>query len=129
MLILILIEKFSDVFKIIKCFVDISPQSQHSFVKLKSNRQRFHVNSTVFILTIRLHNKNTFDKNATMTFIPPGLSDGFGFKIHYMLLGRPSKCYDLPLSCDFDTGIRSVYLSNTHNNNSPFDLDIILSYN
>ena len=120
--------KFSDVFKIIKCYVDVSPQSQHSFVKFKSNRQRFHVNSSVFILTIRLHNKNTFDKNATMTFIPPGLSNGFGFKIHYMLLGRPSKCYDLPLTCDFDTGVRSVYLSNTHNNNSPFDLDIILSY-
>ena len=63
-----------------------------------------------------------------MTFIPPGLSNGFGFKIHYMLLGRPSKCYDLPLMCDFDTGLRSIYLSNTHNNNSPFDLDIILSY-
>ena len=120
--------KFSDVFKIIKCYVDVSPQSQHSFVKFKSNSQRFHVNSSVFILTIRLHNKNTFDKNATMTFFHPGLSDGFGFKIHYMLLGRPSKCYDLPLTCDFDAGIRSVYLSNTHNNNSPFDLDIILSY-
>ena len=120
--------KFSDVFKIIKCFVDVSPQSQHSFVKLKSNRGRFQVNSSVFILTIRLHNKNTFDKNATMTFIPPGLTNGFGFKIHYMLLGRPSQCYDLPLSCDFDARIRSVYLSNTHNNNSPFDLDIILSY-
>ena len=32
---------FSDVFKIIKCYVDVSPQSQHSFVKFKSNRQRF----------------------------------------------------------------------------------------
>ena len=101
--------KFGNLFKIIKCYVDVSPQSQHSFVKFISNRQRFNVNSSVFILTIRLHNKNTFDKNATMTFMPPGLSDGFGFKIHYMLLGRPSKCYDLPLTCDFDTGIRNIY--------------------
>ena len=120
--------KFGNLFKIIKCYVDASPQSQHYFVKIKSNRQRFHVNSSVFILSIRLQNKNTFDKDATMTFIPPGLSDGFGFKIHYMLLGRPSKCYDLPLTCDCYTGIRSVYLSNTHTNNSPFDLAIILSY-
>ena len=120
--------KFGNVFKIIKCFVDISPQSQDSFVKLKSNRARFIVNSPVFILTIRLHNKNTFDKNATTTFFPSGFTDGFSFKIHYMLLGRPSGCYDLSLTCDFDTGIRSVFLSNTHNNNSPFDLDIILSY-
>ena len=112
--------KFGNVFKIIKWFVDISPQSQDSFVKL--------INKLVFILTIRLHNKNTFDKNATMTFFPSGFTDGFSFKIHYMLLGRPSGCYDLPLTCDFDTGIRSVFLSNTHNNNSPFDLDIILSY-
>ena len=65
--------KFGNVFKIIKCFVDISPQSQDSFVKLKSNRARFIVNSPVFILTIRLHNKNTFDKNATMTFFLPVL--------------------------------------------------------
>ena len=63
-----------------------------------------------------------------MTVMPRGLSNGFGFKILYMLLGRPSKCYDLPLTCDFNTGIGSIYLSNTHNNNSPFDLDIILSY-
>ena len=120
--------KFGNVFKIINCFVDISPQSQDSFVRLKSNRARFVVNRPVFILTIRLHNKNTFDKNATMTFFPSGLTNGFSFKIHYMLLGRPSGCYDLPLTCDFDTGLRSVFLSNTHNNNSPFDLDIILSY-
>ena len=119
--------KFGNLFKIIKCYVDVSPQSQYSFVKFKSNRQRFHVNSSVFILTIRLHNKNTFDKNATMTFMPPGLSDGFAFKIHYMLLSRP-RCYDLPMTCDFDTGIRTIYLNNIHNNNSPFDLDIILSY-
>ena len=120
--------KFGDIFKLIKCYVDVSPQSQYSFVKFKSNRQRFHVNSSVFILTIRLHNKNTFDKNATMIFMLPGLSDGFGFKIHYTLLGRPSRCYDLPLTCEFDTGIRTIYLNNIHNNNSPFDLDIILSY-
>ena len=82
--------KFGNLFKVIKCYVDVSPQSQHSFVKFKSNRQRFHVNSSVFILTIRLYNKNTFDKNATMTFILHGLSDGFGFKIHYVLLGRPT---------------------------------------
>ena len=63
-----------------------------------------------------------------MTFFPPGLTNGFSFKINYMLLGRPSECYDLPLSCDFDAGIRSVFLSNIHNNNSPFDLDIVLSY-
>ena len=115
--------KFGNVFKIINCFVDVSSQSQDSFVRLKSNRDRFNVNSSVFILTIRLHNRNAFDKNATMTFFPAGLTDGFSFKIHYMLLGRPSVCYDLPLSCDFDTGIRSLFLSNTHNNNSPFDLD------
>ena len=52
--------KFGNVFKIIKCFVDISPQSQDSFVKLKSNRACFIVNSPVFILTIRLHNKKHF---------------------------------------------------------------------
>ena len=34
---------FGNVFKIIKCYVDVSPQSQHSFVKLKSNRGRFQV--------------------------------------------------------------------------------------
>ena len=60
--------KFGNVFKIINCFVDVSPQSQDSFVRLKSNRHRFNVNSSVFILTIRLHNKNIFNKNATMTF-------------------------------------------------------------
>ena len=64
--------KFGNVFKIIKCFVDISPQSQDSFVRLKSNRARFIVNRPVFI-TIRLHSKNTFDKNATMTFFLPVL--------------------------------------------------------
>ena len=120
--------KFGDLFKIIKCYVDVSPQSQYSYVKNKSDRQLFSVNSSIFILTIRLHNKKTFDKNATMTFMARGLSDGFGFKIYYMLLGRPSKCYDLPMTCDFDTGIRCIHLNNIHNNNSPFDLDIILSY-
>ena len=42
--------KFGNLFKVIKCYVDVSPQSQHSFVTLKSNSQRFQVNSSVFIL-------------------------------------------------------------------------------
>ena len=65
--------KFGDIFKIIKCDTRFS-NDRRTFILVRKDNHIFSFSVGVYINSITFHNKQTFDKNATIRFVGRGLS-------------------------------------------------------
>ena len=120
--------KFSNIFKIIKCDTRHSNDRKYFIIVRKDNNQIFSFNVGVFIASITFHNKQTFDKNASMKFITSGLGNDYEFKLSPLVIDFGS-VRKLNIWLELNTGFRTVRLMNLTNNlRFPFDVDFILSY-
>ena len=73
--------KFGDIFKIIKCDTRYASDRRSFILVRKDNNQIFSFSVGVYINSITFHNKQTFDKNATITFAARGLSTTHEIKL------------------------------------------------
>ena len=120
--------KFSNIFKIIKCDTRYSNDRKYFIIVRKDNNQIFSFNVGVFIASITFHNKQTFDKNASMRFITSGLGNDYEFKLSPLVIDTIA-VRKLNIWLELNSGFRTVRLKNLTNNlRFPFDVDFILSY-
>ena len=116
--------KFGDIFKIIKCHTVYSNNRSFFVLARKDNNQFFSFSVGVYINSMTFHNKNSFDKNATMTISAIGLSSDYVILLSDSLVNR-----HLTPWLEFSRGLRNVKFINLKNNiRSPFDVDVIVSY-
>ena len=120
--------KFSNIFKIIKCDTRYSNDRKYFIIVRKDNNQIFSFNVGVFIASITFHNKQTFDKNASMRFITSGLGNDYEFKRSPLVIDTIA-VRKLNIWLELNSGFRTVRLKNLTNNlRFPFDVNFILSY-
>ena len=82
----------------------------------------------VYINSITFHNKQTFDKNATLTFYGRGLSNNHEIKLTSLAVDT-GWVRNLTPWLEFSSGLSSIILKNLINNlRFPFDVDVIVSY-
>ena len=120
--------KFSNIFKIIKCDTRYSIDRKFFFIVRKDNNQVFSSSVGVFITAITFHNKQTFNKNASIKFISSGIGYDHEIKIESSVFDTGS-VRKLNIWLELNTGLRVVRLLNLTNNlRYPFDIDFVLSY-
>ena len=82
----------------------------------------------VYINSITFHNKQTFDKNASITFLARGLSTNHEIKLSSLVVDT-GLVRNLTPWLEFSSGLSGVGLENLINNlRFPFDVDVIVSY-
>ena len=119
--------KFGDIFKIIKCETRFARDGRTFILVRKDNNVIFGFSVGVYINSITLHNKQTFDKNATIEFITRGLSQHI-IKLSSLVIDT-GLLRNLTPWLEFSTGFARIELTNLTNNlRFPFDVDIIYSY-
>ena len=120
--------KFSDIFKIIKCDTIYSSDRSSFVLVRKDNNHVFSFSVGVYINSITFHNKQTFDKNATIRFNAVGLSTDYEIKLSSLVVDT-GLVRNLTPWLEFSSGLRNVRLKNLTNNlRFPFDVDVIVSY-
>ena len=120
--------KFGDIFKIIKCHTVYSHNRSFFVLARKDNNQFFSFSVGVYINSMTFHNKNSFDKNATMTISAIGLSSDYVILLSDSLVNTGPVRHLTPW-LEFSRGLRNVKFINLKNNiRSPFDVDVIVSY-
>ena len=120
--------KFGDIFKIIKCDTRYSSDRRSFVLVRKDNNHVFSFSVGVYINSITFHNKQTFDKNATIRFDGRGLSSTHQIKLSSLLVDTVL-VRNLTPWLEFISGLRSVKLNNLTNNlRFLFDVDFIVSY-
>ena len=102
---------------------------RRSFVLVrKDNNHVFSFSVGVYINSITFHNKQTFDKNATIRFSGGGLSNDHEIKLSSLVVDT-GLVRNLTPWLEFSSGLGSVRLNNLINNlRFPFDVDVIVSY-
>ena len=120
--------KFGDIFKIIKCDTRYSRDRRSFTLVRKDNNHVFSFLVGIYINSITLHNKQPFDKNATIIFSVRGLQNHHAIKLSSLVVDTGLHCNLSPwLECT--SGLNNITLNNLTNNlRFPFDVDIILSY-
>ena len=78
--------KFGDIFKIIKCDTRYSSDRRSFVLVRKDNNHVFSFSVGVYINSITFHNKQTFDKNATITFYGKELSNNHEIKLSSLVV-------------------------------------------
>ena len=120
--------KFGDIFKIIKCDTRYSSDRSSFVLVRKDNNHVFSFPVGVYINSITFHNKQTFDKNATIRFNAVRLSTDHEIKLSSLVVDT-GLVRNLTPWLEFSTGLRNVRLKNLTNNlRFPFDVDVIVSY-
>ena len=121
--------KFGSLFKIIKCETRKIPDNPKiSILEIKENNQHFSSSIGLFLFSVTFHNKEPFTSTARMTIMREGLNSDYTFQFNNLLHDFVS-ARKLYLWLESDSGIRSIRLSDLHNNeNSTFDVDLILTY-
>ena len=120
--------KFGDIFKIIKCDTRYSSDRSSFVLVRKDNNHVFSFSVGVYINSITFHNKQTFDKDATIRFNAVGLSTDHEIKLSSLVVDT-GLVQNLTPWLEFSSGLRNVRLKNLTNNlRIPFDVDVIVSY-
>ena len=120
--------KFGDIFKIIKCHTVYSHNRSFFVLARKDNNQFFSFSVGVYINSMTFHNKNSFDKNATMTLSTIGLSNDYVILLSDSLVNTGPVRHLTPW-LEFSRGLRNIIFKNLKNNiRFPFDVDVIVSY-
>ena len=120
--------KFGDIFKIIKCHTVYSHNRSFFVLARKDNNQFFSFSVGVYINSMTFHNKNSFDKNATMTLSAIGLSNDYVILLSDSLVNTGPVRHLTPW-LEFSRGLRNIIFKNLKNNiRFPFDVDVIVSY-
>ena len=120
--------KFNNIFKIIKCDTRYSRDRKFFIIVRKDNNQIFSSSVGVFITSITFHNKQTFNKNASIKFISSGIGNDYEIKIESLVFDTGS-VRKLNIWLELNTGLRGVRLLNLTNNlRYPFYIDFVLSY-
>ena len=120
--------KFGDIFKIIKCDTRYTNDRRSFFLVRKDNNQYFSFTVGVYINSITFHNKQPFDKNATIRFTARGLSTSHEIKLTSLVVDT-GLVRNLSPWLEFSSGLGFVKLNNLTNNlRFPFDIDVIVSY-
>ena len=120
--------KFGDIVKIIKCDTRYSSDRRSFVLVRKDNNHVFSFSAGVYINSITFHNKQTFDKNATLTFYGRGLSNNHEIKLTSLAVDT-GLVRNLTPWLEFSSGLSSIILKNLINNlRFPFDVDVIVSY-
>ena len=120
--------KFGDIFKIIKCDTRYANDRRSFFLVRKDNNHTLSFSVGVYINSITFHNKQPFDKNATITFAARGLSTSHEIKLTSLVVDT-GLVRNLSPWLEFSSGLGSVRLNNLINNlRFPFDVDVIVSY-
>ena len=120
--------KFGDIFKIVKCNTRYSSDRRSFILARKDNNHVFGFSVGVYINSITLHNKQTFDKNATINFITRGLPVHHSIKLSSLVIDT-GLLRNLTPWLEFSTGFARVTLNNlTNNMRFPFAVDIIYSF-
>ena len=107
--------KFGDIFKIIKCDTRYASDRRSFILVRKDNNQFFSFSVGVYINPITFHNKQTFDKNATMTFAARGLSTSHEIKLTSLVVDT-GLVRNLTPWLEFSSGLGRVSLKNLINN-------------
>ena len=120
--------KFGDIFKIIKCDTRYSSDRRSFILVRKDNHHFLSFSVGVYINSITFHNKQPFDKNATIRFAARGLSTSHKIKLASLVVDT-GLVRNLTPWLEFSTGFGSAKLNNLINNlRFPFDVDVIVSY-
>ena len=108
--------KFGDLFKIIKCYVEPSLQTQYGILKRKSNNQQVTFSNPVVIHAIIIKKKTINDNNHYIDIISGGKST----HTRILLNSFPRTTLEI-----FETGIRVFRFYGT--GNQRFDVVIAVS--
>ena len=120
--------KFGDIFKIIKCDTRYSSDRRSFVLVRKDNNHVFSFSVGVYINSITFHYKQTFDKNATITFYGRGISSNHEIKLSSLVVDT-GLVRNLTPWLEFSSGLGSIRLKNLINNlRFPFDVDVTVSY-
>ena len=101
--------KFGDIFKIIKCDTRFSNDRRTFILVRKDNNHIFSFSVGVYINSITFHNKQTFDKNATILFVGRGLSSNHEIKLSSLVVDT-GLVRNLTPWLEFSSGLGSVKL-------------------
>ena len=117
---------FSSIFNIIKCDTRFGNDRRSYILVRKDNNHIFSISKPVYINSITFHNKQPFDKNATIYFTGRGLSTNHEIKLSSLV--DTGLVRNLTPWLEFISGFGSITLKNVKNNlRFPFDVDIIIS--
>ena len=98
------------------------------FLVRKDNNQYFSFTVGVYINSITFHNKQPFNKNATISFTARGLSTSHEIKLTSLVVDT-GLVRNLSPWLEFSSGLGFVNLNNLTNNlRFPFDIDVIVSH-
>ena len=103
--------KFGDIFKIIKCDTRYANDRRSFFLVRKDNHHVFSFSVGEYINSITLHNKQTFDRNATIKFVGRGLSPNHEIKLSSLVVDT-GLVRNLTPWLEFSSGLGSVRLEN-----------------
>ena len=117
--------KFGDIFKTIKCITRYTGNKLEHYLNTKDNDNPLRISVAVYIISLTLHNKFLFDKNASLVISGGGsISFSSPFKINDFLIEG-----SLPICSIYPSGISSISLHNLKQNlKVPFDVDVIVAY-
>ena len=118
--------KFGDIFNITKCDTRFDNDRRSFILVRKDNNHIFSISIPIYINSITFHNKQTFDKNATIYFTGRGLSTNHEIKLSSLV--DTGLVRNLSPWLEFSSGLGRIILKNVINNlRFPFDLDVITS--